>query len=96
MSWDIKRDGKRWGKRKLVKEKWFEGGIKVYEVELVERDGTPTGNIETIELQPFLDFCLCCGQNIVDTRKGEGCPIRKECCRTCWAECKKLGICQLK
>lgn len=38
MSWDIKRDGERWGKRKLVKEKWLEGGIKVYEVELVERD----------------------------------------------------------
>jgi len=101
MSWDVKRDGKRWGVRKLKKTKWLEGGIKVYEVELLEKDGSPekiggSPVLEVIELQPFLEFCLCCGQNIVDTRKGGGCSIQKACCSICWKECQRIGTCQLK
>lgn len=101
MSWDVKRDGKRWGKKTLKKTKWLEGGIKIYEVEILEKDGSPykmgeSPVIEIMELQPFLDFCWCCGQNVVDTRKGEGCQIGNNCCAVCWRECEKLGTCQLK
>lgn len=95
MSWDIKRDGKRWGKRSLKKTDWFAGGVKIYRVEVLDEGGS-VSHIQEMELQSFLDFCICCGQNVVDTRKGGGCSIRKDCCAVCWRECQRLGICQLK
>ena len=96
MSWDVKRRGKRWGERKLVKKDSFRGGIKVHDVCILDEDGSPTSTIERTELQSFLDFCICCGQNIVDTRKGGGCSIRNDCCSVCWKECQRLQVCQLK
>jgi len=79
----------RWGKRKLTKTRL--NGVRVFEVELLG------GGIEEIELQPFLDFCLLCGQRVVDTRKTHGCQIgSKECCSICAEKCKEKHVCLLK
>ena len=95
MTWDAKKEGKRWGERRLKKVDPFRGGIKIYEVDVLDENGS-VSYVEEMELQPFLDFCICCGQNVVDVRKGSGCSIRNECCAVCWRECERLGICQLK
>lgn len=86
---------KRWGGRRLVKTN-PNTGVKTYEVERLGIDGEKTG-IETIDLQPFLDFCLLCGQEVVDTRKNHGCPLkRNECCDDCTDKCKEKARCLLK
>ncbi|MBO8183147.1 MAG: hypothetical protein H0Z28_10205 [Archaeoglobus sp.] len=94
MVWDIDIDGYRWGRRE-VKEKLLEGK-RVYKVEILNPDGTPANMTEEMELPLFLEFCPYCGQNIVDTRKGGGCPLRNDCCEVCWRKCQKLGSCRLK
>lgn len=94
MTWDGDIDGYRYGKKEM-KDKPLEGK-RLYRVEHLNPDGSPANVVEEMELPYFLEFCPVCGQNIVDTRKGGGCGILKECCEVCWKKCQEVGTCRLK